>query len=673
MRFSFFLPISAIAWSDSGHYFAADIANIVMKQSTRFWVHSQIGGGAKFDAALRAASIWADHEGQSEETDEYHFVHTPYRVCSPYVSERDCGFGGSGKCLVSGIDRYFKDAVTAAGPVAVKMLIHLIADLFQPLHTGFAEDHGGNSIDLVNTDAVGEGISLHAYWDRLVTTESLASDGTVLSRKSILARASSVNIGQLNIALNSPNGVSAWFAGLVSENSKTNTCGFAYVQTDGSWIRSGDLLDSQYEMPARQRAINLLISAGVVLGKTLDHIAGVWNARKVVPDISRPVVPETPSNRFAILSVDEFDFDPEEIAEIDWTLKPSEVKAKRSTLFLGLDLAEVGIRLVNRPSGWYITSEDRADIVATPGRPDKGFVTYAVQFAGSRTVKFNIDVAAFREERAVNSEFILQLIYRLKGRKYSGKTIVPRGKDSPVLERMGGVFSSVYPEGESFSGDTTSMVSHFGARLQIPSSSSETLHIAIESGTVLSARDLMKRRIRQGLAASAFPSLSSPEEQIQAYTETNEIPKRCSEVLISEQRPGVVFLTSRAALARSAGMSGNPIRAWGINAELASSGNILLLVDQILVEDLMSPQTVQMLLKCGLTHKNVNGRFLSVDRPTIVRELDELYSEITKSPRQLQDPPVVANDIFLYISPECPVIGVLLIEWKLRNIDRPIR
>lgn len=407
------LPVPGLGWSDAGHFFAADIANTIMKQSTRFWVHSQIGGFEGFDTALRAASVWADHEGQSEETDEYHFVHTPYRQCLPYVAERDCGFGGSGKCLVSGIDMYFKDAVTEAGPVAVKMLIHLIADLFQPLHTGFAEDHGGNSIDLVNTDAAGEGISLHAYWDRLVTAESLASDGIVLSRKSISARASSVDIEELSKSLNSPEGISAWVAGIVSNNSRANTCGFAYVHSDRNWIRSGDLLDDSYDTLAQQRAINLLINAGVLLGKTLDHIADVWIARKV-PDVSRPVpvVPKASSNRFADLLIEEFDFDPEEIAETDWTLKPSEVKARRSPkLVFGLDLAEVGIRLVKRPTGWYITSRDRADTVANPSIASIWFVQYSVQFARSRTVKFNIDIEAFTEDRAMNSEFILQLIY----------------------------------------------------------------------------------------------------------------------------------------------------------------------------------------------------------------------------------------------------------------------
>lgn len=230
---------------------------------------------------------------------------------------------------------------------------------------------------------------------------------------------------------------------------------------------------------------------------------------------------------------------------------------------------------------------------------------------------------------------------------------------------MDGVFGLVFPVIESFSGETTSMVSYFGAHLQIPSTSSGTLLIGVEGGTALSARDVMKSTIRQSIAASKFPSLS-PEKQIQAFTETTEIPKRCSEVIISEQRSGVVFLTSRTALSKSAEISGTPMRAWGINAEIGSVGHILLLVDQNLLEDLMSSNTVGFLLKCGWTHKSVNERLLSVERPTIVRELDELHSEITKSPRELQDPPVLANDIFLYVSPGCPVPGVLLIEWKLR-------
>jgi hypothetical protein len=45
---------------------------------------------------------------------------------------------------------------------AVKYLVHLVADLHQPLHAAFADDRGGNRYQV---QAFGTGTNLHAVWD----------------------------------------------------------------------------------------------------------------------------------------------------------------------------------------------------------------------------------------------------------------------------------------------------------------------------------------------------------------------------------------------------------------------------------------------------------------------------------------------------------------------------
>jgi hypothetical protein len=46
--------------------------------------------------------------------------------------------------------------------VALRFVAHLVGDTHQPLHAGFAEDHGGNSVDVrVN----GRKENLHSFWD----------------------------------------------------------------------------------------------------------------------------------------------------------------------------------------------------------------------------------------------------------------------------------------------------------------------------------------------------------------------------------------------------------------------------------------------------------------------------------------------------------------------------
>ena len=68
--------------------------------------------------------------------------------------------------MVAAIDRQ-RDilAPTAAGEVrlwALKYLVHLVADVHQPLHADYGEDRGGNSYQL---QAFMRGTNLYALWD----------------------------------------------------------------------------------------------------------------------------------------------------------------------------------------------------------------------------------------------------------------------------------------------------------------------------------------------------------------------------------------------------------------------------------------------------------------------------------------------------------------------------
>lgn len=53
-------------------------------------------------------------------------------------------------------------ATDQAKLLALKYLVHLVADVHQPLHAGFADDRGGNQFQV---QAYGHGTNLHALWD----------------------------------------------------------------------------------------------------------------------------------------------------------------------------------------------------------------------------------------------------------------------------------------------------------------------------------------------------------------------------------------------------------------------------------------------------------------------------------------------------------------------------
>lgn len=64
---------------------------------------------------------------------------------------------------------------------ALKFLLHIIADLQQPLHSGFAEDRGGNQITL---EWFGERANLHALWDTLLLEQQNRSAAQIARRLS---------------------------------------------------------------------------------------------------------------------------------------------------------------------------------------------------------------------------------------------------------------------------------------------------------------------------------------------------------------------------------------------------------------------------------------------------------------------------------------------------------
>ena len=45
---------------------------------------------------------------------------------------------------------------------ALKYLVHLVGDVYQPLHAGYLDDKGGNTYQL---QAFMRGSNLHAFWD----------------------------------------------------------------------------------------------------------------------------------------------------------------------------------------------------------------------------------------------------------------------------------------------------------------------------------------------------------------------------------------------------------------------------------------------------------------------------------------------------------------------------
>lgn len=153
------LPIPARAWGAQGHQVVANLAQAQLSAKAKREVDRLLA--LEPGETLASISTWAD-EHRSPATAAWHYVNFPKNSCS-YSAERDCP---DGQCVVAAIDRQrdilASTATDEARLRALKYLVHLVADVHQPLHAGYAEDRGGNSYQL---QAFMRGSNLHAFWD----------------------------------------------------------------------------------------------------------------------------------------------------------------------------------------------------------------------------------------------------------------------------------------------------------------------------------------------------------------------------------------------------------------------------------------------------------------------------------------------------------------------------
>lgn len=153
-------PAAAQAWGAAGHRIVAAVAQERLTPAARQALAQLLS--LEPGASLESVSTWAD-EVKSLSTARWHFVNLPRDGGCTYVAERDCP---DGRCVVGAIGRQSallaSQAPAAERLQALKFLVHLVADVHQPLHAGYADDKGGN---LYQVHAFGRGSNLHAAWD----------------------------------------------------------------------------------------------------------------------------------------------------------------------------------------------------------------------------------------------------------------------------------------------------------------------------------------------------------------------------------------------------------------------------------------------------------------------------------------------------------------------------
>ena len=146
-------------WGPTGHRTVGKIAEKHLKKSVKCKIEKILNGESLAFVSTYADEIKSDRSYSKFYT--WHYVNFPFNT--DYNDSKKNPKGD----LVTGIEtciKILKDKNSSKKDKAfyLKMLVHLIGDLHQPLHVGRAKDKGGNTIQV---QWFKKGTNLHRVWD----------------------------------------------------------------------------------------------------------------------------------------------------------------------------------------------------------------------------------------------------------------------------------------------------------------------------------------------------------------------------------------------------------------------------------------------------------------------------------------------------------------------------
>ena len=177
------VPADTLAWGALGHRLVCAVALLQLDDDERAEIDrlaSSFRGpnGLRYRYFTSGCTFADTARGRSRSGaaawrryapfDRWHYLNVPRDARA--VTLRHC----DGNCVLTGIEHHFRqfanrDRRDDERAEAMLLMSHWIADVHQPLHVAFADDFGGNSVDVVGD--VYDGDTLHEVWDRDVVDD----------------------------------------------------------------------------------------------------------------------------------------------------------------------------------------------------------------------------------------------------------------------------------------------------------------------------------------------------------------------------------------------------------------------------------------------------------------------------------------------------------------------
>jgi hypothetical protein len=268
-------PSNAWGWGKEGHQIVGYIAELHLSESAQAAINQLLGENARISD--ESVSSWADYvRNQVQATGPWHYVNIPIKPGN-YDAQRDCK---NSDCVVQRIET-FRDVLANKSlrlterQQALKFLVHLVADLHQPLHCAERvdrngrPDRGGNDCKVYFLDEPAE-TNLHRIWD------------TNLIQRNVGPMTLAKYAAQLNDKI-TPQQKAAW-SGRIAQawaNESNRIAAdhvYAGVPADGT-----TRLDLGY-VSRNQRIVDQQLSkAGIRLAKILNEVLGNMPPAPVTP------------------------------------------------------------------------------------------------------------------------------------------------------------------------------------------------------------------------------------------------------------------------------------------------------------------------------------------------------------------------------------------------------
>lgn len=158
-----YLPVQTMAWGTNGHRISGQIADSYLTPKARAAIKAILG-----NESIAMTSNWADFiksDPQYKYLSSWHYIDFDKEYSYPEMQaflKQDTAVDAYTKMnfLIGELKK--KNLPKANKLLALRMLIHIVEDVHQPMHTAHTDDKGGNDIKLTwfNNQT-----NLHSIWD----------------------------------------------------------------------------------------------------------------------------------------------------------------------------------------------------------------------------------------------------------------------------------------------------------------------------------------------------------------------------------------------------------------------------------------------------------------------------------------------------------------------------